>query len=70
MLKKNQLNRFVLTQESDLSSAVPESSETEGSSTSLVFRRDQNKWIRPSSISEEFISSPNEQKTMEQLDTR
>ena len=51
------------------SSAVPESSETEGSSTSLVLRRDQNKWIRPSSISEESISSPNEQKTMEQLDT-
>ena len=46
MSKKYLLNKFVSTQQSE---NCDTSSATEGSSTSLVFRMNENKWIRPTS---------------------
>ena len=46
MYKKYLLNKFVSTQQSENGDT---SSATEGRSTSLVFRMDENKWIRPTS---------------------
>ena len=46
MYKKYLLNKFVSTQQSENGYT---SSATEGSSTSLVFRMNENKWIRPTS---------------------
>ena len=64
MFKKGLLNRFVSTQESQLDTEVPETSETDGSNTSLVFRKDQNKWIRPDTSTKESTSCSTDPKSI------